>query len=183
MTPDEFNAIFDSFTSTVVRLETLPEYAVGGSEEERLQAWREGRPLPERSVRTSPWLARIATSTVAGKSWSRIRIIDDPPTWYQRYQFGAYVESQAAGEQIRIVRRADLPPRRAFPDVWVFDAQTAAACAVVMRYDEDGHWLGADYTDDAEDVENAALHVELAACRARDLNTVLADPRLAVGRG
>ena len=56
----DLNACFDLFERTAERLEALPAYAVGGAEEERLRAFRLGLPRPERSVRTSPWLARIA---------------------------------------------------------------------------------------------------------------------------
>ncbi len=57
MTPEEFNAAFDSFRSSAFRLECLQAYAVS-AEDARLRAFREGLPRPERSVRTSPWLGR-----------------------------------------------------------------------------------------------------------------------------
>ena len=62
----DLSACFDLFERTADRLETLPAYAVGGSEEERLRAFRLGLPRPERSVRTSPWLARVARTTATG---------------------------------------------------------------------------------------------------------------------
>lgn len=72
-----FDSLFESFERTVFRLEALPAYEVGGADAERFQAFQEGRPLSVRSVRTSPWLARIAVSTVtAGKAWSRVRVVD-----------------------------------------------------------------------------------------------------------
>jgi hypothetical protein len=148
----EFDTLFDSFSSTVYRLETLPAYDVGGAETARLAAFREHRPRPERSVRTDPWLARIAVTTVtAGKRWARTRIVDDPLTEYQRYQLASYVEAQAVGDEMRVAMRADVDD--AGPDFWLFDAATPEAFAVVMRYDEAGHWLGAERVDDPSDLE------------------------------
>jgi hypothetical protein len=150
ITADEFDALFDSFRSTVFRLEALPAYNVGGDEAARLQAFRDGAPLPERSVRTSPWLARIATSTVCdGKRWARTRVVDDPPTEYQEFQLrNGYLESQAAGDEMRIARRGNVGD--VGEDFWLFDAGTPHAFAVVMHYDDDGHWLGADKVTDSE---------------------------------
>jgi hypothetical protein len=105
----EFGARFDEFRHTAVRLEALPGYRVGGREAERIAAWREGRPRPERSVRTDPWLARIAMTTLAsGRGWERVRVFDDPPTAYQRQQIESYREAQAAGDRVVIASRAEV---------------------------------------------------------------------------
>ena len=64
LAPAEFDALFNSFGTDVVRLEALPFYAVGGTEQQRLDAFHARRPRPLRNVRTDPWLARIAVSTV-----------------------------------------------------------------------------------------------------------------------
>ena len=115
MTPAELGACFDRFTATAFRLETLQDYT---GEEGRLEAFRLGQPLPVRSVRTSPWLARIAVTTVAGKRWQRVRVVEEPLTEYTRYEMASYVESQAAGEEIRILRNPPTPMRG---DFWLFD--------------------------------------------------------------
>jgi hypothetical protein len=175
VTPEAFDALFDTFRSTVIRLETLPAYAVGGAEGERLAAFRAGLPRPLRNVVTDPWLARIARTSMEGKDWRRVRIVDDPLTDYQRYQMASYRESQATGEGVFIARRGDVPaPPTQVGDFWLFDAGTPEEHAVLMRYDEDGHWLGAD------DVRNpaavAALVAESAAVieHAVPLNVFLA---------
>ena len=72
-------ACFDLFERSAVRIETLPAYDVP-AEAEVLRAFARGLPLPERSTRTSPWLARIAQTTAAGKSWSRTRVTGWPLT-------------------------------------------------------------------------------------------------------
>lgn len=147
MTPDEFNAAFDEFQVSAFRLECLQTYAVS-AEDARLRAFREGLPRPERSVRTNPWLQRIAATTIAGKSWSRVRLVSRPLTEYTRYEMIGFVESQAVGEQIRIVDLNAHPDLRDLgPDFWLFDAEFA----IIMRYDEAGTVLGYERTTEVGD--------------------------------
>jgi hypothetical protein len=47
-------------------------------------------------------LRRIALTTAAGKSWSRIHVIQEPLSEYLRYELIGYVESMAVGEEIRL---------------------------------------------------------------------------------
>lgn len=169
MTAADFGAYFDHFTRTVVRLETLPVYDVGGAEAERIRAWREGLPRPERSVRTDPWLARIAVTTAtADKQWKRVRVVDDPLTWYQRQQLQSYAESQAVGEQILVSHRDEVGDTG--PDVWMFDTATPSAFALVMRYDPDGHWLGYEHVTDRGQLAAIAARIGYIEARAVPLN-------------
>jgi len=164
-----FDALFNDFYFDVVRLETLPAYSVGGAEQQRIVAWREGLPRPERSVRTDPWLARIATSTVrGGLSWRRVRVFDDPPSDYQRYQLESYREAQAAGDQVAIASRADVGETG--PDVWVFDAGTQYARAVVMHYRDDGSLDRRELVEDPTTVAHLAMEVARVASQALPLN-------------
>ena len=81
MTPEEFDDEFDQFVVSAFRLETLQRYSVS-AEDTHMRAFREGTPRPERSVRTSPWLRRIALTTAAGKSWSRVHVTQEPLSEY-----------------------------------------------------------------------------------------------------
>lgn len=172
MRPEHFDALFDTFHHTVARLETLPSYAVGGAEGERLEAFHAGRARPLRNVVTDPWLARIARTSADGKTWRRVRVVDEPLTDYQRYQLASYRESQAVGERVSIVRRSALPvPIEG--DFWVFDAYTSARRAVLMRYDKQGHWLGADLVDDTATVTDLAAQLDAVATAAVSLNEFL----------
>lgn len=145
MNAAELSACFDNFRHSAFRLETLQHYAIP-DEDEGLRAFREGLPRPERSVRTSDWLRRVALSTAAGKSWSRVHLIQEPLSEYLRYELVSYVESAAAGEEIRLAWwAADL----AVGDFWLFDAETSDEFAVLMHYGEDGEVLGFERVDDA----------------------------------
>jgi hypothetical protein len=83
VTPEEFDDAFDQFRVSAFRLETMQYYSVS-AEDARIRAFREGTPRPERSVRTSPWLRRIALTTAAGKLWSRVHVIKEPLSEYLR---------------------------------------------------------------------------------------------------
>lgn len=169
----EFDALFDEFQSTAFRYEGRESYNVGGAEAERIQAWRDHQPRPERSVRTSPWLRRIAVTTAAGKDWRRVRVVDWPLPEYLRYELRGYVESQAAGDQILMIERAVVPTSA--PDYWLFGGGTSAARAAVMRYSSDGAFEGFELTTSPSELRLLNdLRVDLLA-QATSLNVFLAS--------
>ena len=169
-----FDALFDEFTHTAFRLETLPGYAVG-AEDARLWAFRQGEPRPERSVRTSPWLRRIAMSTAQGKSWSRAHLIRHPLSEYLRYELVGCVESQAVGERIGLVDLADHPElERLGPDFWLFDSDTDHPRGVLMHYDEGGRLIGREHVTATARLAAMATTKRLVEQAAIPLNVYLA---------
>jgi hypothetical protein len=149
---NDLEACFDTFAASAFRLETLRHYAAP-AEDERLAAFREGRPMPERSVRTSPWLRRIAITTAAGKRWSRVHVVDHPLSEYVRFELAAYRESAEAGERIRITDRAADPALSVLArDFWLFDAEIGHPFAALMSYDDAGRYVSAAITDDTAEV-------------------------------
>lgn len=173
MSPDEFDALFDRFRRSAFRLETLPAYLVD-EEAARIAAFKAGEARPERSVRTNPWLARIAWTTVAdGKDWRRIRVLDDPLTDYQQYQLPGYLESQACGDQVRIIGRDDIPGES---DYWLFDASDSGdgASAVILSYDPAGRFLGFDPVPAPGEVARLSAFALRCWEYARPLNHYLA---------
>lgn len=146
---------FKNFRGPAFRLETLPAYDVP-EEADELEAYRAGRPLSERSVRTTPWLAQMAATTGEGKEWQRLRLIGAEPTLYEAWEVGRYVESQACGEQVRLLDRANHP-ELVGRDFWLFDAGTPSAVAYLMRYDEHGGFHGADQAPVAQLAELTAV--------------------------
>lgn len=142
--PAEFSAVFDAATTSVFRLEGHQTYAVAADDRD-LAAFRAGAPRPERSVRTSPWLARIAAQTIAGVSWSRLRVVTYPLTEYTRFELIAYTESQSVGEQIRLTEATP-----SCEDYWLVDAGRPGAVGVVMRYDQHGALLGRELVTDPD---------------------------------
>jgi hypothetical protein len=171
MTPAEFGACFDRFRVSAFRLEGLPAYDVP-EEAEQLAAWRAGRPRRERSVRTSPWLARIAATTAAGKSWQRARLVELPLSSYVTWELAGYVESQACGEEIRIAER---PPQLiGQPDFWLFDGDEPGAFAAAMLYDDRGRYLGAELVTDPDELARMRTARDVAWAAGVPLNEFLA---------
>jgi hypothetical protein len=175
LTPEEFDTAFDSFTTSAWRLEALQRYTVD-EEQERIQAWREGLPRPERSVRTSPWLRRIAVSTAAGKQWGRLHVVAHPLSEYVRYELGGYIESAAAGEEIRIADQAAHPALADLgSEFWLFDEGLPSEFAILMGYDDEGHWLGAERTSDPAELEKCRRAKAFALDYSVPLNSYLAS--------
>lgn len=171
----EFDAWFDRFDRSTFRLETLQRYSVS-QEDKRLRAFLDGTPRPERSVRNDPWLRRIALTTAAGKHWQRVHIVEYPLTEYLRYELVSYVESAATGEDIRIAERAAHPDLAGLDeDFWLFDAETDGTYAVLMHYDEEGHFLGFDHTTDPDTLDRCRAQRDLALEHAVALNIYLAS--------
>lgn len=178
MTFEEFDAWFDRFERSTFRLETLQRYAVS-EEDERLRAFRNGTPRPDRSVRTSPWLRRIAVTTAAGKRWQRVHVVEHPLSEYLRYEMEGYVESAATGEEISIADRAAHPDLATLgPDFWLFDAEFDHAFAILMHYDQDGHVLDFEHTDDPGTLQHCCAQRDLAVAHSVGLNTYLATERV-----
>jgi uncharacterized protein DUF6879 len=137
---------FEVFTVSAFGLETLRAYAAPG-EEDRLRAFRRGLPLPERPARASRWLARIAATTAAGKSWHRVRVLDRPLSEDECSRLLGYRESAEAGEVIRIADRSSCPALAPLArDFWLFDADAARPFAALLNYDHAGEYLGAAVT-------------------------------------
>jgi uncharacterized protein DUF6879 len=177
MSPEEFDALFDRFHNSVFRLETFAEYRVG--EDDEIAAWLRGDPKPERSVRTSPWLARIARSTtVDGKNWSRAHIVELPLTDYLCYEIDAYIESQAAGEQIRIaVRDGKTALDDLREDFWLFDAGQSDRYAIAMNYAADGSLNGFDFVTDPTTLDRYETEQQIVWNAATPLNQFLSASR------
>jgi hypothetical protein len=151
----DLGALFDGAARSVVRVETLPAYDVP-ADDESFRAWREGRPRPERSVRTNRYLRRVAAAVARGVAWERLRVIDTPPTDYQRWELLSYVEGQAVGESVTIALRGDMPWDPT-DDIWIVDG-----VAVVQDYDLGGRFLGRRQLDDPSPALHVAEHIRSA---------------------
>lgn len=159
---EEIAHLFSEFEHTAFRLETRRGYATD-REGARFQAFMRGTdPQPEPD---HPWNQNVRAKAEAGARFSRVRIIDEPPTDGQRFLMAAAAGNVAAGEDIRVLPRAEAV-RLALPDFdfWLFDSQTL----VRMHIDDTDTTMGVELVDDPAQV--------LAACRARDAAWPLAVP-------
>jgi uncharacterized protein DUF6879 len=143
VTPDEFGKLFESFTSSAFRLETLPEYRVP-QDVESLRLFRDGQP-PSESRKHRQWLTTVRNAVARGARMQRVRIVQTPLTEYQRFQFSwGYVENSEAGEDIRILDHEPAGLLR--EDYWLFDDATV----VRLDYDNEGRFLRPVVVKDAE---------------------------------
>jgi hypothetical protein len=174
----DLESCFEDFTDSAFRLETLSRYA-GQTDDSRFAAYRQHVPLPDRSVRTSPWLRRMAVTTAAGKSWQRVHVVEHPLSEYERFELTvAYVESAAAGEEIRIADRTASPQLAGLArDFWLFDAGTSHPVTALMRYDSAGRYTGSEITSDDAVIDACKADRDLALRHSLALNAYLAGQR------
>jgi hypothetical protein len=152
---ERFDAVFDEWTSSAFRLETLDRYTVE-DEAEDLHRFLTGQPLPTLTPANDPWLARVAATTAAGQRWQRVHVVG-AVTDYLRFELACYRDNVAAGEDVRIADRDDHPELADLrQDWWGFDLDIPEAFVVLMHYDADGRIAGRERTSEP---------VVLARCR------------------
>lgn len=130
----------DRFRTQLFRMETLPEYTVD-SDGDDYQLWLTGAPVPV-SDRKRRWMDVLRRERAAGKVSTRVRILSEQLTDYERYSCQAgYALNAEAGEDIRILHRGEHPiPVLDDRDFWIVDDVEA----VGMVYDEHGRFCGAE---------------------------------------
>lgn len=159
---EEITYLFSEFEHSAFRLETRRGYATDRAGA-RFQAFLKGiDPQPEPD---HPWNVNVRAKTAAGAGFARVRIIDEPPTDGQRFLMATAGGNVAAGEDIRVLTRAEAA-RLGLPDwdFWLFDSRTL----VRMHIDDTDTTTGVEVIEEEEPV--------LAACRARDAAWAAAAP-------
>jgi hypothetical protein len=161
---DDVDRLWRHFEHTAFRFETLPVYRIE-SERALVAEFLAGEPdrvtfVPRDHERS----AQINTMIGQGKQVSRVRILHEPPTGYERWQLRS--GQIATGERFRWIpygraRSVGLPVEAG--DWWLFDS-----CRLVrLRFAPDGTPLGGELVSDpAAVVQHAAwrdlaLHVGL----------------------
>lgn len=115
---------FEQFTDNAFRLEGLPSYA-------------DPEPPRLRSLRSNRYLQRIARAVLDGKTWTHVRVLDDPPTSYQREQLRhGLIELHALGAHVRVICRSRMQVDPG--DFWLFDNGEPGSRAVIMHFADDG---------------------------------------------
>ncbi|WP_434742447.1 DUF6879 family protein [Micromonospora sp. SH-82] len=151
MQMDELQRRLREVERTVFRLETLNRYTAPG-EADLLRAFHEGAPMPRRAPDTDPWLRMVADSVESGRRWSRVHVLDRPLSDYLRFELLGYQGNVAAGEDVRIADRAEVPEAlgRLTRDFWLLDD----VLAVVIEYNEEGRRVAMEPINDVKDLLN-----------------------------
>ncbi|TJZ50366.1 hypothetical protein FCH28_24150 [Streptomyces piniterrae] len=113
--------LFDAFEREAWRFEAQPTYTMP-REQENVARFRRGEEKPaDHNVR---WHERVRGYVESGRRIGRVRVVRQPLTDYQRYQFAWGIPGNiAAGEDIRIldVTREDYGLPLSGRDWWMFD--------------------------------------------------------------
>lgn len=146
LTVAEFGALFFEVKDNAFRLEVQPYYSVP-EEEEPVRRYLAGQPLlPPDDPGYVGWLDFLRERTGAGIRIERVRVQDEPPTDYQRWERWAGRWNIAAGEVIRYMTPADAA-RAELPlpyDWWLFDSRRL----FIMEFDPNQTLLGGELLDD-----------------------------------
>lgn len=136
----ELGQLVRTFRRSAFRLETRDTYALD-YEADDYGRFLAGKPVPPPQVTWwRPWLDQIAEQVRQGKQISRVRILAEPPTNYQRWELWAAPWHAQAGERIAYMprstaRRIGLPAVR---DWWLLDDETL----IMMQFDAEGRLAG-----------------------------------------
>lgn len=102
---DEYAGMFQR-CSHAFRIEGEPSYRTSADEAQALAGFLAGSPQPPSAFPVwQSWLDQVRTWTDQGKAIARVRIIDDPPTDYQRWAAWGARWHREAGEDIRYLSR------------------------------------------------------------------------------
>lgn len=166
----EFGQLFRTFEHTAFRLETRDLYK-SANEVTALAQFTAGEPVDMGWFQN--WLSMIREATAAGRQFSRVRVVTTPLTTYSRFGVFCSEHTNAAGEDIRYLRRDDASGLPDY-DYWLFDSSKL----VRMRFDDDENFLGGELIEDPAEIvkhnywRDAAWHL---AVRRDDFATEAND--------
>jgi len=146
--------VFTDFKHTAWRLETRRGYATDRASEAWAR-WKAGEDVAHDEP--DAWRRNVLEQTALGKTFGRVRLVDQPPTEGQQFLLTRAPSNVAAGDDVRYLWRADAE-RLGLPDFdfWLIDSRTLLR----FVFDDQDVTLGVIVTEDPAEV--------LAACQARD---------------
>ncbi|ROT32387.1 DUF6879 family protein [Micromonospora sp. HM5-17] len=162
--PDAFRKLFVDFEHTAFKFEVRRAYGLP-SEDLPFQQFLNGEDPGVEWLRD--WLDLMREQTSTGKRVERVRVVDDPPSDYLRFEIFITPHNIAAGEDIRYLDRArarelQLPNH----DFWLFDSRTLA----ILHFGEDDAFLGFEMVEDTDELLRHCYWRDVAWTRARRLS-------------
>ncbi|WP_409470724.1 DUF6879 family protein [Streptomyces sp. HC307] len=131
---NEWRRTFDAYEREAWRFEAQPTYTMP-REAENVARFLRGEPKP--ADHNARWHERVHGYLALGRTIGRVRVVRQPLTDYQRYQFAWGIPGNiAAGEDIRIldVTQDDYGLPLSGTDWWIFDESRI----VHLNYRQDG---------------------------------------------
>ncbi|MEU4237292.1 DUF6879 family protein [Actinoplanes sp. NPDC026619] len=131
-----FDYLMEHFRIAAFRLEVRKSYGVL-SEDAAFQKFLDGGDPGIDWL--SDWLDGARKKTSIGKRIERVRIIDEPPSDFLRFELSITPHNLEAGEDIRYLprkaaRELDIPSE----DFWLFDATTV----LILNFDDNDRFSG-----------------------------------------
>jgi len=163
LTDAKFAELLGTFERSAFRLELQPVYSEP-SEYDTVAKFVAGTAEPPTNVGyLVDWFDQIRELTRQGKRIERVRVHEDPPTDYQRWERWIGAWNTAAGETIRYMTRAEayrvgLLPAAGNADWWLLDSSRL----IVMRFDEEGNRIHNELVTDPQFVEQTRVWWDLA---------------------
>lgn len=171
---EEFLSEFTKIEYTAFRLELQPVYRVA-DEQVSIRKFLAGEPMdPAADIEgCKPWWKLVGELTERGGRMERVRVFEDPPTDYQRWERTLGKWNEDAGEVIWYITREqaheiELLPAAGNVDWWLFDSQEL----VQLHFDSDGNRERTELVTDPEAVVQANVWRDLALYHARRIGTV-----------
>jgi hypothetical protein len=140
-------SLFTTYTKSAFRLETLQNYAVA-YEDKPYQDFLAGKKRYTDAPQAK-WARLIADNKAAGKTMSRVHIIQEPLTDYIKFEIlWPYRDNVMAGDDIRLVvtQQNKWPENLPQKDFWLFDDRLVAD----MEYDDRQRFVAAILNDDSK---------------------------------
>jgi hypothetical protein len=140
------------FRTSAFRLEAR-QYYDSPQERDWFERWRQTGQVPAFTPDNDPWCKLVAEARAAGKTMQRVRLVEEPPSDYVRFELQCQHHSVNAGEDIRVTV---IKPMRDFAvnddplsdmfDFWLFDEETV----VELEYDREGRFVAAHEATDTD---------------------------------
>lgn len=164
----EFWQEFENFEYSAWRWEQQPAYFIG-YEHEQFDKFLAGHPeSPTENADLGDWMRQVAAHVAEGKTYGRVRVVETPPTDYQRWMQWMDTWNKGAGEEILYLPRpvaveAGIIPQIGPDDWWLFDDRRL----VIMRHDEVGRRVEVEVFEEEPEVAEALRWRRVASKVAR----------------
>lgn len=146
MTWTDLGRMFQAFTRSAFRFETLPRYEESGVAQESLEHFLATGEVPAQEE-PNEWDRLVSSHREAGRSMRRVHTVRMPLTDYLRWELT--FQHQTSNEEIRVLdldQHSEFVAIEELGDAWIFDERVG----VRLCYDEEGRATHPESLEDDE---------------------------------
>lgn len=157
--PDVYTRLFSATQASAFKFEVRTGYGVAEEDEPFQKFLRGADPGLEWH---EPWLDLMRRAVKRGIRVERVRVVDEPPSDFLRFEISMTPYNLDAGEDIRYMKRS-LAEELRLPavDYWLFDTSEL----YVLHFADDDRFQGLEKINDPAVVEEYAAHSTRAWAR------------------